>query len=81
MTVIHAKKPTIESQLALLKEHGHRKVKTVAKEGFEGTPAAIALFEVAKNAKRSWRAREWAIVLAELDKCELSIDDWLFLKA
>lgn len=65
---------TTKSSVELLRNAGHRKVKAVARTE---TELSAALFDVAAGKRRYWDMIAWDALLSRLDKCEMSITDWL----
>lgn len=54
--------------------NAHRLVRVIAREPH--TRAASELYLAAMEGRKAWTLAEWEAVLADLDKCELTIEDW-----
>lgn len=60
-----------------LKPHLKRKVRLIASEC---GPHVQAFFKLAYAKQTAWSHSESLAMLAELDACELALQDWLLLK-
>lgn len=69
--------PTDRNPHLVIDSAKRRKVRAVAKEN---SPQAEALFTLAAGTKQVWSRAEWDDVLAGLDVCEDSIEDWLSIR-
>lgn len=58
----------------VLSKHARRKVRAVAAEDSE---AAHALFDMIASKRTRWEESQWRTVLEALDRCELTVGEWL----
>ncbi len=65
-----------KDRVALLEANGRRLVRILARTP---CPAASALFDHAAHrlGKHAWSVGEWQALLAVLDSCELTVNEWL----
>jgi hypothetical protein len=54
---------------------GDRKVRVIVREN---TPATSEFFDLVAQTQRktTWTLAEWTQLLADLDECELTVDEW-----
>ncbi len=62
--------------MSALDRFANTPVRTVARSP---GPAAEELFSLAMGGQKEWTLPEWQRVLAELDACEDTIEDWRIL--
>lgn len=51
-----------------------KRVRAVARDT---SPASEELFTIAAGTRKAWTRGEWADVLASLDACDDTVEDWL----
>ena len=61
--------------MSTLASNGHRKVRVLVRENSEASSEFFNMVAAA-NGKSEWKLGEWQALLAQLDACELTVDEY-----